>query len=113
MAVLVQDNNSPVDGSPLIHGSGIVVVEIVNEMGVNILHSTHDIALALGIETKVLTDTASDADTLLVAIINIQCTVAGRLIGVEIALHQEARSTMFQDAQITGVSDTGIGIDAC
>ena len=111
LTVLVQDDNSAVDGIPLVHRRCIVIVQVVNQVLVNILHGTHDITLVVGGETEVLTDTASDADTLLMAIVDIQRTVACGLIGVEITLNQEARCTMFQHAQITGVSNTGIRVD--
>ena len=78
----------------------------------NVLDGTHDVALVVGSETEVLTDTAGDADAFLMAIVNIQRTVACRLVGVEIALNQEARNAMLQYAQVAGVSDTGVGIHA-
>ena len=110
LAVLAQDDYSTVDRSPLVHGACIVVVQVVDEMVVDILHGTHDVALVVGGETKVLTDTAGDADTFLMAIVDIQRTVACRLIGMEITLNQEARSAMLEHTQVAGVSDTCIGI---
>ena len=77
----------------------------------DILHGTHDVTLVVGGEAEVLTDTASDADTLLVAVVHIQGTVTCGLIGMEIALNQEAGSTVFQYAKIADVSDTGIGVN--
>ena len=77
----------------------------------HVLDSTHDIALVIGSETEVLTNTTGNADTLLMAIVHIQGTVTRRLIGVEITLNQEAGGTMFEHAQIAGISDTGIGVN--
>ena len=79
-------------------------------MIVDIFHGTHDVALVVGGETKVLTDTAGDTDTFLMAIVDIQRTVACRLVCVEIALNQESRSAMLEHTQVAGVSDTSIGI---
>ena len=113
LTVLVQDNHCSVEGSPLVHSTGIVVVQIVNKVILDILNGTHDVTLAFGRQTEVFSDTASDTDTLLMAIVHVQGTVAGRLIGVEVTFNQEAGSTMFQHAQITGIGNTCIWIDAC
>ena len=80
-------------------------------MGVDVLDRAHNIALVVGGEAEVFPDSAGDADALLMAIVHIEGTMAGRLVGVEITLNQEAGHAMLEHAQIAGVSDAGIGVN--
>ena len=111
LTTLVQDDRGAIDGCPLVHRRGIVIVQVMNQMLMQVLDGTHDVSLALGGESEVLTNTTSDADTLLMAIVHIQRTVTSGLIGVEIAFHQEAGGTMLENTQITGIGYAGIRID--
>ena len=46
------------------------------------------------------------------AIVDVQGTVTGGLVGMEITLYQEAGSTMLEHAQVAGISDTGVRVYA-
>ena len=111
LAVLEQGNNGAIDGCPLVHRACIVLVQVVDQMGMNILDGTHDVALIIWCQAKVLAYTAGDADTFLVAVVHVQRTVACWLIGVEVTLNQEAGSSMLQYTQVAGVGNAGVGID--
>ena len=104
LSFLVQDDHGTVDGSPLVHRGGVILIQVVDQVFMHVLDRSHDVALVLRREAEILAYTTGNADALLMAVVAVQSTVACRLIGVEITLNQETGSTMLEHTQVTFVS---------
>ena len=101
-----QCNHSAVERSPLVVGVSCPLEHLVCEALVLIFHSTKDITFLLWLSLVEVHNTAVVADTLLLAIVAVECAVASRLIGVEESLYEEARNTMVQYTEVTCISLT-------
>ena len=101
-----QCNHSAVERSPLVVGISSPLEHLVCEALVLIFHSTKDITFFLWLSLVEVHNTAVVADTLLLAIVAVECAVASRLIGVEESLYEEARNTMVQYTEVTCISLT-------
>ena len=100
-----------VDRQPLVVGVGSIMVEVIHNLLVQVFHGTHDVASGLGCEAVIVAHAASHEHTLLSAPVFVECTVTCRLIGVEIALKQEARCAVFKHAEVACVG--AVGAVAC
>ena len=70
-----------------------------------ILNQSEDITFLILVSLEIINDTTILGIAFHLAIIMVQGTVTGGLVGVEVAFHQATYSTMLQYAKVTGIFD--------
>ena len=100
---LVEFDHRTVDGVVGIDTCWGIGVERVFQCVVGILHGAHDVACALGSKIPIVGTTSRQSHALLPTIIFIERTMASGMIGVEEALVDEPRRTMFEHAVIARI----------
>ena len=101
-----EGNHSAIERSVLIVGVSSILIEFVCERLVLIFHSTEDITLGLRICLEVINYTTEITDTLLLAVVLVERTVASWLVGMEVTLYKETRNTMVEYTEVTGIGFT-------
>ena len=82
-----------------------IVIEAVLQTVHRILDAAHDVAHTLAADAVVVGSSAGQAQAFLTAVVLVEGTVAGRLVGVEEPLYQEAGHTVFQNSQVAVIAD--------
>ena len=102
-ATLVQGNLGAVQRQPLVVHLRGVGVELVVNLLVLVLNQTEDITFLVFVRAEVVHYTTIVTIALHAAVIYVQSTVTGRLVGVEVTFEYTAYRTMFQYAVVAVV----------
>ena len=110
-ATLIEVNNGTINGRIGVNCSAGIGVEAVLQTVDGVFHATHNIALVLATDTEVISGTSCQAYAFLTAIVTVQGTMTGRLVGVKISLNEETRNAMLECSQIAivGLSRSTVG----